>query len=68
MRQRSEIEQEKFKLLKVARTLIRAKHAAAADDELNVVLPRLEMEIDKAIQSGKSFDMGKRLEALLGGE
>jgi hypothetical protein len=68
MRQLSPIEREKAKLLKLARTLIRAKHAAAADDELNQVLPELEIAIDTAIQSGKSFDMGKKLEALLGGE
>lgn len=68
MRQLSPIEREKQKLLKLARTLIRAKHAAAADDELNTVLPALEIQIDAAIQSGKSFDMGKKLEALLGGE
>jgi hypothetical protein len=68
VRQLSPIEREKQKLLKLARTLIRAKHAAAADDELNTVLPALEIQIDAAIQSGKSFDMGKKLEALLGGE
>ena len=68
MRKLSPIEREKAKLLKLARTLIGAKHAAARDDELNEKLPALELEIDKAIQSGKSFDMGKRLEALLGGE
>ncbi len=68
MRQLSPIEREKAKLLKLARTLIRAKHSAAADDELNEVLPQLELKIDKAIQSGKGGDFRKELEALLGGE
>ena len=68
MRQLSPIEREKAKYLKWARTLIRAKHAAAADDELNEVLPELELRIDRAIQTGRTLDMSKELEALLGGE
>lgn len=60
MRQLSPIEREKAKLLKLARTIIRARHAAAADDELNEVLPRLEIEIDKAIQAGKVYELDVR--------
>ena len=67
MRQLSPIERDKARILKRARTMIRLKHAEAADDELNEVLPRLEMEIDRAIQSGKGISQ-KQLEALLGGE
>ena len=60
MRQLSPIEREKAKLLKLARTLIRAKHSAAADDELNEKLPLLELQIDKAIQSGKVYELDVR--------
>ena len=60
MRQLSPIEREKAKLLKLARTLIRAKHSAAADDELNEKLPLLELQIDKAIQSGKVYELDIR--------
>ena len=67
VRQLSPIEREKARILKRARAFIRLKHAEAADDELNEVLPRLEMEIDKAIQSGREVTQ-KQLEAFLGGE
>ena len=60
MRQLSPIEREKAKLLKLARTLIRAKHSAAADDELNDKLPILELAIDKAIQSGRVYELDVR--------
>lgn len=60
MRQLSPIEREKAKLLKLARTLITAKYAAARDDELNEKLPALELEIDKAIQSGKVYELDVR--------
>ena len=60
VRQLSPIEREKAKLLKLARTLIRAKHSAAADDELNEKLPLLELQIDKAIQSGKVYELDVR--------
>ena len=60
MRQLSPIEREKAKLLKFARTVIRAKHSAMADDELNEVLPALELQIDAAIQSGKVYELDVR--------
>lgn len=60
MRQLSPIEREKAKLLKLARILITAKYAAARDDELNERLPALELEIDKAIQSGKVYELDVR--------
>ena len=60
MRKLSPIEREKAKLLKLARTLIRAKHSAAADDELNEELPKLELQIDAAIQSGKVYELDVR--------
>lgn len=57
MRQLSPIEREKAKQLKFARTLIGAIFAAARDDCLNDELPALELEIDKAIQGGKSHEL-----------
>lgn len=55
MRQRVDIEQEKFKLLKAIRTNIRLKHSLLADDEVNEILPQVEQEIDDAIAAGVPY-------------
>ena len=41
--------------LKTARMIIRAKHARAADRELNEVLPKLEAEMIKRLNAGKPY-------------
>ena len=53
MKHRVEIDQAKANLLKVARTAIRLKHAIAADEELNRVLPALEDTFNRSVQLGE---------------
>lgn len=53
MRQRTHIEQAKFELLKAVRAGIRAKHAIAADRELNEVLPSVEERFDRLVNTGE---------------
>ena len=55
MRQRDETEMVVAEALKKARSLIRLKHALAADRECNEVLPRLEAAILKRLNAGKSY-------------
>lgn len=55
MRSKTDLEMERAAILKMARSIIRAKYAAMADEELNRVLPRLEDEMNKALSSGKEF-------------
>jgi hypothetical protein len=38
---------------KVARTFIRLKHSVAADNELNEVMPVLEMMLERMLHEGK---------------
>lgn len=49
---KTEEELRKAELIKLARTVIRAKHSVAADRELNDVLPDLEDAFDAQIQAG----------------
>jgi len=51
--QKTEIEQSKAEMTKVARAMVRLKHTLAADRELNEVLPRIEKEFDKRVQRGE---------------
>ena len=53
MRKKSEIEMERSKITKAARTLIRLKHSLAADEELNSVLPDTLAEFDEAVAKGE---------------
>lgn len=68
MRQLSPLELDKAEILKTVRALIRMKHARAADRELNKVLPEIEQDIDKAIQSGKPYTLDPRKVLQSGGE
>ena len=52
MAHKDAVELRKAALLKIARTLIRVKHAVAADEELNEVLPKLEKQFNAAVSSG----------------
>lgn len=60
MLKKSEIEMERFKLVKVTRTLTRLKHSLQIDKELNDLLPAQLEEFDMAIQQGelKSISAG----------
>jgi hypothetical protein len=56
MRQRGELEQQKYKIMTLARKAIRARHAADADDEINEYLPALEARLD-ALEPGEVFEL-----------
>ena len=60
MKQLGEIELERARILKAARSYIRLKHSLAADAELNERLPEIEKAMDKAIHSGKEFVLDVR--------
>jgi hypothetical protein len=53
---RTEIEQERFKLLKTARAFVNLKHSLAAADELNHILPELQRQFDVSVQNGELPD------------
>lgn len=54
----------KRKVLKAVRSAVRLKHSLAADDELAVVLPRVEQAYDRAMRNRQVFqlDWGSLLE------
>jgi hypothetical protein len=54
--ERTPSEQQKYEMVKIARTAIRLSHSIAADRELNGLLPKLEMEFDKALMRGELPD------------
>ena len=56
MIQRTEIEQARANLLKVARSAIRLKYSIMADEALNRTLPDLEKEFTDAIHRGELPD------------
>lgn len=53
MQAKSDVEFERYKLMKVARTLIRLKHSIEADRELNQLLPDSLLEFDQGVQNGE---------------
>jgi hypothetical protein len=53
----TEYERERKKLIKAIRSTVRLKHSLNADDELNEVLPQILGAFDKAIASGKPFEL-----------
>jgi len=53
MIQKTEIEMERDRLVKINRTLIRLKHSLLADQELNALLPGRLQDFDAAIQRGE---------------
>lgn len=55
--QKTELELRKSQLLKAVRVMVRLKHSMAADEELNELLPRIEAQFEKAINSGKPFEL-----------
>jgi hypothetical protein len=67
--ERTQVEQQKWEMVKIARAAIRLTHSIAADRELNEVLPRLEREFDIAIQRGElpdAIDVRSLVEGVLG--
>lgn len=57
MEQKTRVEADRAKVLKMVRVLVRLKHALEADVELNTVLPEVERAFDRAIQAGKAFEL-----------
>ena len=64
--QKNDDEQGWSKIRKAATTAIRLKYALMADDELNEVLPHLQEQYQKALESRKPYelDMGWLMEKL----
>jgi hypothetical protein len=52
MREKTDIELAKGRLLKAIRTAVRLKYSLAADSELNAALPAAEEAFDKAVLQG----------------
>lgn len=60
MKRKDRVEFQKTRALKAMRTAIRLKHALAADEEINQVLPEVEAAFDKAVTSGQPFELDIR--------
>jgi len=56
----SEIEGQRKDMLKALRTAVRLKHSLNADAELRRVLPEFQAAVDKAVQSGKAYNLDIR--------
>jgi hypothetical protein len=56
-RQLSEIEMRKRQIVAFERKQVRARYAAMADAELNVVIPQIEAEFDASVQRGELPDL-----------
>lgn len=57
MIQKSDIEMERARTIKITRALVRLKHSLAADTEINDILPTTLIEFDKAIQAGELLQL-----------
>ena len=57
MNKKSPVEMERFRIIKINRTLIRLKHSLAADEELNDTLPDKLAEFDNAVQRGELLEL-----------
>jgi hypothetical protein len=56
MKRRGELEQQKFRIMKMARTAIRAYYASLADDRINDFLPVLEEQLN-ALEEGVEYEL-----------
>ena len=66
---RPSLEQARINARKVARIAIRAKHSIAADNELNEVMPLLDIELAKMVQQGRTPKLGLAdIERLISGD
>ena len=66
MRKKSDIEMERQRTLKIARTLITLKHRLAAEEEMNQVLPDTLLEFDKSLQSGDLLHLQSNINDIIG--
>lgn len=53
MKQKTDIELTRARLIKEARAAIRLKHSAAADEEINRVVPKLLSKFDRLVLRGE---------------
>ncbi len=56
-RQLSEIEMRKRQIVAFERKRVRARYAAMADAELNIVIPQIEAAFDASVQRGELPDL-----------
>lgn len=56
MKQKSEIQQALADKLKSVRSAVRLKHSIAADNELNIELPKAETDFYKVVNKGELPD------------
>jgi len=62
---KDDITLRKAAAMKTARSIIRLKHSLAADEELNRVLPEIELAFDLAVNSGILPEVSEVLTALV---
>lgn len=53
MNQKTPIEMERAKTIRILRTLTRLKYSLEADRELNELLPEVMVEFDQGVQKGE---------------
>lgn len=56
MAQLTDIEMLERNLVKAIRSQVRLKHSLAADRELNLILPAVKLEFEKAIKEGRAAE------------
>jgi len=54
---KTEYDLERAKLIKAVRSMVRLKYSLMADDELATILPTILADYDKAIASGKPYEL-----------
>ena len=62
---KDDITLRKAAAIKTARSIIRLKHSLAADEELNRVLPQVELAFDLAVNSGTLPEVGELIATLV---
>lgn len=67
MQRKSEIEWERYRINKIARTLIRLKHSLNADKEIFDFLPEQLEEFDSNLQKGELTQPTELLQSILEG-
>jgi hypothetical protein len=60
---KDDITLRKAAAIKTARSIIRLKHSLAADEELNRVLPQVELAFDRAVNGGELPDVAELIAA-----
>lgn len=66
MRKKTDMEMERLKIIKAARTLIRLKHSLLAEQEINDLLPDTLLQFDDAVANGTLLQLKTNLAESLG--